>query len=195
MSILIEEWRPVKDYEGIYEVSDWARVRSCERKVLTKRGYWTYKSVILKPSFNEGGYYVVNLSKDAESKLCRVHILVAEAFLPNPENKPVVGHIKKLPDGTEDKTANEAWNIRWMTYEENNNYGTIKERHSASHKDQTNDNLKKDVYQYSLDGKFIRKYKSSKHAAEHIGCHKETIARACRTKEPKKGYRWSYEPL
>lgn len=57
-----------------------------------------------------------------------VHRLVAEEFIPNPENKPQVGHLKKLPDGTEDKTANEAWNLAWMTAEENANYGTRNER-------------------------------------------------------------------
>ena len=77
---------------------------------------------------------MVKLNKKGETKQFSVHRLVAEAFLPNTENKPCVGHTKPLSDGTEDKTANEAWNIAWMTYEENRNYGTLNERISASQK-------------------------------------------------------------
>ena len=75
----------------------------------------------------------------------RVHRLVAEAFLPNPENKPVVGHTKTMENGLEDKTANEAWHIAWMTQEENSNYGTLPERLSESKLGDKNPMKNKDV--------------------------------------------------
>ena len=121
MSKTVEEWRPVVGYEGLYEVSDWGNVKNDKNRYLAK-----YKS--------KCGYLRVNLWKNGEMKHFSVHRLVAEAFLPNIENKPCVGHVKTLEDGTEDKTANEAWNIKWMTYKENRNYGTLNERISASQK-------------------------------------------------------------
>lgn len=135
MSILIEEWRPVKDYEGLYEVSDWGNVRSLDRYIMSKNRWGQlvktfFKSKMMKKGHDRDGYVVVSLTKDGVQKQKRMNRIVAEAFLPNTENKPVVGHTKPLPDGTEDKTANEAWNLQWMTYEENANYGTLSQRRS-----------------------------------------------------------------
>ncbi len=135
MSKFLEEWRPVVGYEGIYEVSDWGNVRSVDRTYeYLKRGTKikrTFKGVLLKKVLNSDGYHIVSLrDENHKGHQGKVHRLVAEAFLPNDDNKPVVGHKKRLPDGTEDKTANEAWNIAWMTWEENSNYGTLPERTS-----------------------------------------------------------------
>lgn len=131
MSKEIEEWRPVVGYEGLYEVSDWGNVRSLNRviqqynasagRVVDRH----FKGQLLKKVLNFEGYHIVTLSHGKQGK---VHRLVAEAWIPNPENKNEVGHLKTLPDGTEDKTANEVWNLQWMTRKENANYGTIGER-------------------------------------------------------------------
>ena len=121
MSRLIEEWRPVVGYEGLYEVSDWGNVRSLN---YNKTG----KVKELKKILNCHDYYVVCLHKNRKQKEGKVHQLVAKAFIPNPENKKEVGHLKTLPNGLEDKTANEAWNLAWMTREENANYGTLPQR-------------------------------------------------------------------
>ena len=85
-----------------------------------RKNDYLYYPIILKNSYKLYG--------KTKAKKYPVHRLVAEAFIPNPDNKPQVGHLKKLPDGTEDKTANEAWNLAWMTAEENANYGTRNER-------------------------------------------------------------------
>lgn len=135
MSKEIEEWRPVVGYEGLYEVSDWGNVRSLNRTFeyyhpskggIIKR---SFKGKVLKKTTNFEGYYVITLA-DRNHKLhqAKVHRLVAESFILNPENKPVVGHLKTLPNGLEDKTANEAWNLAWMTQRENTNYGTLPSR-------------------------------------------------------------------
>lgn len=144
MSKLVEEWRPVVNYEGLYEVSDWARVRSVDRwvtyfnkKKFSKR---FFKGKILKQW--KRGYYMCVCLKRNGNNFMSVHRLVAEAFIPNPENKPQVGHLKKLPDGTEDKTANEVWNLAWMTAGENNSYGTRVERAIATRRAKGNLNLK-----------------------------------------------------
>ena len=132
MSKIVEEWRPVVGYEGLYEVSDWGNVRSLN---FNKTG----KIKELKKTINNEGYLVVTIYPVQK----KVHRLVAEAFLPNPENKKEVGHLKTLPNGLEDRTANEVWNITWMTRKENANYGTIGERLSKGKIGEKNPNYGK----------------------------------------------------
>lgn len=148
MSKIVEEWRPVVGYEGIYEVSDWGNVRSVDRTYEYLNGgvkiRRTFKGVLLKKVLNADGYHVVTLhNKDHKQHEGKVHRLVAEAFIPNPENKPEVGHTKTLSNGLEDKTANEAWNLQWMTRPENANYGTICQRLSEGKKGNKNPNYGK----------------------------------------------------
>ena len=152
MSRLIEEWKPVVGYEGLYEVSDWGNVRSLDRvfeynhPIAKNKGVIRrkFKGQILKKVLNSDGYHVVTLRdynhKGHEGK---VHRLVAAAWIPNLENKPIVGHLKTLEDGTEDKTANEVWNITWMTPEENGNYGTLPQRISERMIGENNHNFGK----------------------------------------------------
>lgn len=99
-----EEWKPVKGYEGRYEVSNLGRVRSLKRA--------TTNGVVLKQTIKHG-YMHVCLSKENKPSTKRVHRLVAEAFIANPMGKPVVNHI----DG--DKTNNAASNLEWATNSEN----------------------------------------------------------------------------
>lgn len=139
MSKLNEEWRDVVGYEGLYEVSDWGNVRSCDRTYeyyhpsAKKNIRRTFKGQLLKKILNSDGYHVVCLhDKNHKQHEGKVHQLVAIAWIPNPENKKEVGHTKTLLNGLEDKTANEAWNLQWMTREENANYGTLTQRLSES---------------------------------------------------------------
>lgn len=134
MSKITEEWRPVVGDGDLYEVSDWGNVLSLNFN-------HTGKKRLLKKTINFEGYEVVSI----RGKQKKVHRLVAEAFIPNPENKKEVGHLKTLPDGTEDKTANEAWNLAWMTREENGNYGTICQRLAEQKIGDKNPNFGKEI--------------------------------------------------
>ena len=99
-----EMWESVNGYEGLYEVSNLGRVRSLKRA--------TTRGIVLKQTMKHG-YMNVCLSKDNKPSTKRVHRLVAEAFIANPMNKPVVNHI----DG--DKANNAASNLEWATNSEN----------------------------------------------------------------------------
>lgn len=100
-----EEWRPVKGYEGLYEVSNMGRVKSLHYG----------KERILRGTDAFDGYKIVSLTKQTIKKK-RVHRLVAEAFIPNPMNLPVVNHL----DG--DKHNNCVSNLEWCTKKENTNH-------------------------------------------------------------------------
>lgn len=193
MSRSIEEWRPVVGYEGLYEVSDWGRVKSLDRVVNGGNQYGASfkvlkKGRILKPSFDSDGYLIVTISGTTK----KVHRLVAKAFIPNPDNKPIVGHTKTLENGLEDKTANEVWNLQWMTPIENENYGTIIER-----KIETFKKYSKPVDQIDLTThEIIKTWHGANEAARELGIPQGNITNCCLGKHKHiGGFIWKYHPL
>lgn len=119
---MTEIWRPIKNFEGLYEVSNLGRVKSVARKSWNGYKMIEQKEVITYGSKHSTGYMSKILYKDNKPYNKRVHRLVAEAFIPNPENKPTVNHID------EDKTNNNVYNLEWATMKEQNNHGTKNER-------------------------------------------------------------------
>lgn len=115
-----EEWRPIKDYEGLYEVSSLGRVRSAQTNKLKKT------------RVGKTGYVYVLLWKDNKDRLCTVHRLVAYAFIPQIEGKPFIDHINTNRDD------NRVENLRWCTHQENCNNPLSKEKSSLSHKGHIN---------------------------------------------------------
>ena len=110
-------WKDIKDYEGIYQVSNRGDVKRLPGRFINKLGrYTTVKERILSAVCTSQGYYIVGLSKFASLKNVPIHRLVAEAFIPNPDNLPQVNHI----DG--DKSHNYVENLEWCTARENNEH-------------------------------------------------------------------------
>lgn len=109
-----EIWKDVVDWEGSYEVSNLGRVRSKLRFVNGKNGCKVPRQPKIKESYlDEDGYPRISLYDGSRSKLMGVHRIVAQAFVPNPENKPEVNHING------DKEDNCAENLEWVTNLEN----------------------------------------------------------------------------
>ena len=106
-----EIWEPIKGYEGLYEVSSLGRVKSLKRKVENNGGLQMRRETILRASGKT--HLGVTLCKNGKTKRLSVHRLVAEAFVPNPEGKPVVDHIDTNPKN------NSVDNLRWVTTQEN----------------------------------------------------------------------------
>lgn len=111
------EWRDIEGFEGQYMVSNTGLVKSLkgknERIMKTRR-----KKIIKKDGSVELGYEELVLSDKGVQYSKLVHRLVAQAFIPNTENKPEVNHID------EDKGNNSVENLEWNTHEENSNHGT-----------------------------------------------------------------------
>ncbi len=111
----VEVWLDVAGYEGLYQVSSTGLVKS-----MARYGGSHYKQFrperLLKASVSANGYPVVGLCKKGKARIYAVHRLVALAFVSNPDKKPQVNH----KDG--DKTNNHAWNLEWVTGEENSKH-------------------------------------------------------------------------
>ena len=102
--------KDIKGYEGLYAVTSCGKV-------------WSYKrKKFLKPRDTGKGYLQVDLCKDGKKKECLIHRLLAEVYIPNPENKPCINH------KDENKSNNVLQNLEWVTHKENNNYGTHNEK-------------------------------------------------------------------
>lgn len=114
-----EVFVPVSGYEGYYEIGSMGTVRSVARRLLYSDGrVYLYKQRLITPADNGNGYMIVNLWRNNKQKMFYVHRLVADHFMPNPENKPQVNHLD------ENKKNNAVENLEWATPKENVNYGT-----------------------------------------------------------------------
>lgn len=166
-----EVWKPVVGYEGKYEVSSKGRVASLNYGNSGKRG-------LLVPVVTHGGYLRVSLSSDKTALTKRVHRLVSEAFIPNPENFPQVNHID------EDKHNNSMDNLEWCSARHNN-------LHNGRAKLVGIKNSKK-VEAFDSKGKFAYKFDSLREAGEagyNMGC----ISMCCNgTRITHRGLTWKY---
>lgn len=113
----MENFRDIEGYEGLYQVSNYGRVKS-----LGNGGSNNSKERILKPAKNTSGYLFVNLCKEGKAKKYLVHRLVAEAFIPNPNNLTEINHID------EQKTNNQISNLERCDRCYNINYGNRTDR-------------------------------------------------------------------
>lgn len=175
-----EEWRQVKGFEGLYEVSSFGRVRSLDRTrvVGTKNGGKTKRSIkgaILSQYIGNTGYKEIGLySGPNTSKVHLIHRLVAEAFIPNPNNYRTVNH----KDGN--KLNNQVENLEWMS---------------------DSDNIKHS-YRIGIHKKPVRpircvetgkEYNSITEAAEELNGNRTVLSNAIRHGWKFKGYRFEYK--
>ena len=154
--------KDIKNYEGLYAITEDGRV-------------WSYKSNKFMTPAQNNGYLFVNLYKEHKLKKAYIHRLVAEAYLPNPDNLPEVNH------KDENKANNALSNLEWCTRQYNNSYGMRNERISKA--------LGKSVLCVELD----RVFRSVIEAAKQLNINSSNIFRALSGGTEKAyGYHWRY---
>ena len=186
---MTEEWKDIKGFEGKYQASSLGRIRS-----LNYRGN-TGKVHILKPQNCSNGYLRVDLyDKNYKCIHRTVHSLVADAFLPNPLNLPCVNH------KDENKHNCTLSNLERCTHKYNSNYGTsiLRTKEKLRQKKGLNvkalEKTRKKVNQYTINGIYLKTYKSIADAARELnlinGCN---ISYCCKGKRKTAyGYVWRY---
>ena len=178
---MIEIWRDIKDYEGLYQVSNLGRVRSVDRYVNNKGVNVLLKSQIIQPAFDEKGYLIVCLSNNNIQKMCKVHRLVAMTFPDlvgwteeakgKPFDKIVINH------KDEHKDNNCVDNLEWCDKQYNSEYS-----------------LSKPILQYTKDMVFVAEYKGICQAARATGINVGNIGAVLKGKRKTAGgYIWKYK--
>lgn len=157
--------KDVKGYEGLYAVTPEGEVWSYRRKKFL--GY----------HYDKRGYHRVSLYKDGKIKHYCVHRLVADAYIPNPENLPQINH------KDENKENNCLKNLEWCNSKYNANYGTRNEKISNS--------LKIPILQYTLDGEFVKEWPSATDVGKEVSGHISSCAKGSR--KTAYGFIWKYK--
>jgi len=192
-----EEWKPVKGFEGLYEVSNYGRI-----KFLSRSGRTDFIKRIIS-SKTRCNYWRVSIYHNGICKQYAVHRLVAIAFIPNPNNLPQVNH------KDENKLNPIASNLEWCDQKYNSRYGTMPERMRRHMIRRRNEgyNIPKvvggrggiggrkpiTIYQYRTDGEYISSYKSQKEACKANNISTSNINDALKGRVGTAGgFVWSY---
>ena len=175
-----EEWRDIGGYEGLYQVSNLGRVKSLNYK-------HTGIEKILKPSVDKKGYLFICLYKNSVKKRnFKIHRLVAEAFISNPNNLPQVNHKNEIKDD------NRVDNLEWCDAKYNNNYGTRLERVAEK---TTNGKLSKPVLQINPNtNEVIAEFPSINEVERQLGFGENAIIHCCKGRTKTScGFKWQYK--
>lgn len=177
----MEIWKNIKGCEGLYQVSSNGKIKSLGRKAVSNHNNLRPVSEkILCQTTNKYGYKNCFLSKDGKTKVFLVHRLVADAFIPNPYNLPMVNH------KNENKADNRVENLEWCNATYNVNTGTRNKRVATK--------LSKPVIQTDLDNNVIKEYRSIRYAARKTNINLSSIISVCQgRRKTAGGYKWSYK--
>lgn len=172
-------WKDVKNFEGLYQVSDDGQVKSVKRIKRNNAGYQEVNERIRKLTPDKDGYLRVCLSKNNKHYLRTVHRLVAEAFIPNPDNYPVINH------KDENKQNNNVENLEWCTVRYNTLYGEGMLKMAMT---------QGKVVEQLKNNKVINEYYSTYEASRQTGVPQPNIHKVCSGKRRTAGgYEWRYK--
>ena len=175
-----EKWKDIIGYEGIYMVSNKGNTKSIDRIDYAGRHR---KEHVMKYATDKNGYKRVYLTKCGKSKSMLVHQVVAQAFIPNPNNLPEVNH------KDENKANNNVENLEWCTHQYNSNYGTRVSRIIPK----TIDKTRTPVDQYDLDDNLIKEWYSMNEASRQLNIIQQNISKCCHgTRQTAGGFKWKF---
>ena len=178
-----EIWKDIPDFEGLYQVSNFGRIKSLERKEFMARNncYKVRKERVLKANITTKGYERVRLYKNGKGKNIFVHRLVAIVFIKNPNNHPIINHID------EDPLKNHVSNLEWCNHSYNATYKGAKERQIK--------NIRKEVKSTNVETGETKLYRSAADAERESNGYfkRRSISRVCTGERPiHKGHRWEF---
>ena len=181
---MTEEWKSIKDYEGLYEVSSLGKVKSIERYVERGNHLIFVKEKILSAGKDKDGYLQVMLSKNGKQRMRKVHRLVAETFIPNKNHLPMINHKNEI------KYDNRVENLEWCDNTYNLNYGS-----APKQRKDTAIEKGKAVVKKSIDGKILEYYPSLREAGRLNKTTATQIRRVCQGKQHTcMGFKWELIP-
>ena len=181
---MTEIWEDIKGYEGLYQISNLGKIKSLDHVVKTSNKYKAtgsrmVKGKMLKCSFDKDGYLTISLSKNNIVKTKRIHKLVAETFIINLHNLPIINH------KDENKQNNYVDNLEWCTHQYNTNYNNMPFKRA--------ENRRKKVLQYDKNGNLIKKWNSMTEASKHYNISRSNISLCClRKRKTAGGFIWKY---
>lgn len=180
--MLNEIYKPIKNYENIYEISNYGKVRRISYD--SKQNKNQYKlPYYIKPRLDKDGYLRYTLCKNGKNKQYFVHRLVAQMFISNPNNLPCVNH----KDGN--KENNCVYNLEFCSIRDNNLHAL-----RTGLRDMKNNKLSKQVEQYDMNGNLINIFKSANDAKRITGMSQGHISECCRGEiKQYNGYIWKYK--
>lgn len=180
MEITREIFKAIEGFEGLYEISNMGRVKSCKRIIKSSKGYRKTKECIISQKDDTNGYLIVNLWKDNKQYHFKVHRLVAKAFIQNPNSFRDVNHLD------ENKHNNKVSNLEWVSHKDNLNYGTRSFR--------ANNTRSKEIGQYDKNtGVLLATYENAYIAEKLTNICECNINQCCLYKRKTAGgYKWRY---
>lgn len=171
----MEIWKDIENFNGKYQVSNLGRVKSLSRYRRGKNSTMVFvKERILKGKKDKDGYIEFGLciGEHKKMKYYRGHRLVAEAFIPNPNNYPIINHINEIKDD------NRVENLEWCSYSYNATYS-----------------IGRKVLQIKPNGEIVKEWESIAEASKN-GYDRSTIGKCCRgVFDTHKGYIWKYKEV
>ena len=181
----VEVWKPIPGFIGLYEASSLGRVKSLGKYIGgkhnadgTQKRAWR-KERIMRVHSDKDGYQNLTLTRDGRCYYSRTHRLVAMAFIPNPDNKPIVHH------KDEDVTNNKPNNLEWVTGKENLDASNVFDKLAKIHG--------KQIAAFDLQGNLIAIYPSAQEASRKLRIDVRNIsARARGVGNQTHGYKFSY---
>lgn len=184
-----EIWKDVVGYEGLYSISSFGRLVCHERYITDKNGHKHYLKRCLIKTKKGKVYYSTSLYLNGVRKCFYIHRLVAESFIPNPDNKPCVDHIDCNVDN------NSVENLRWVTQRENvyNPLTRIHAKEKQAHLFNELNSKSTPIVRISLSNNQDLKNYPSQCEAKRDGYNQGAISACCRGKRKSyKGYKWLY---
>ena len=174
-----EIWKTIEDYPN-YMISNMGQIKSLN---FNRTG----KEQIMKIyTDNKTGYNYVILCKENKKKRMSIHRLVAQAFIPNPDNKPCIDHINA------NRTDNRVENLRWVTHRENQHNHLSILNHSKAVLGYKNP-MSKTILQFTKDNEFIKKWNCIMDVERNLGLSNSNISSCCSGKlKTSGGYKWGY---